>query len=317
MKNKKATLITIIFLLIIFLPLTILGTITHFKNTQEGKNLNFDFKQEGKLYFYKGEELLGTYTCLHAEGYCDYAISKLTTEYSLEEYQSDSTSKLSLINNQYAFLFDTTTEKLQNAEVILYDALDSKVLANFKEVKNYGIGLENNRYILKNENDLWGVMEFNQESFNISIPFIYDYIGVVKEINADTGKIVADKFAVKKEGLWQVIDSKGNDLSIAFPEEIVSFTEETIILKGEGYRKYVDYEGTSLLSNTLKHIALYEPYLEIIDDKNHFYLYDEATKEKISKEYVVADRSDISLSKEAETIIIRQKDNIVETIPIK
>lgn len=316
MKNRKATLISIIILLIIFLPLTTLGTITHFKNApQKEKNKNYEFKQDGKLNFYNGNKLLGTYTCEHFDEYCDYAIAKVTSEYSLEEYIPENLTKLNLINNQYAFLYDTTTMNLQNAEVILYDILNNKVLAIYKEVKNYGVGLENNRYIVKDKNDLWGVIELN-DSLTTKIPFNYDYIGITKPNDANPEKITSNRFAVKKEEEWQIIASENQVLSVSFPEEIVSYNEEYIILKGENYMKYVDYEGASPLSNPLKYIAYYEQYLEVIDDKNTFYLYDEATKEKISKDYIVTERSDINITKEGKTIIIKRKENIVETIPI-
>ena len=66
MKDKK-TLITIIILLVVFLPLGLVGTIKHFStsktNVDVNSNPNKEFIYNNKLYFYYENELLATYEC--------------------------------------------------------------------------------------------------------------------------------------------------------------------------------------------------------------------------------------------------------------
>jgi hypothetical protein len=312
MKNRKATLISIIVLLVIFIPITIYSTFMHFKNMIEyDDNINHEFRYDGKLYFYNNDELLGTYTCENEVENCDYATNNNIFKYSLDE-RKENFEKLGIINNRYAFLIDE--DGIFDSPILLYDIKFGKVLGKYTEVKNYTIGIENDYYILKNENNLYGVISLD-DGINLKIPFQYDYIGLVNKVDSETGKIIADTFAVLEDDKWSLIDVNGAKFTDAIESDIFSYNGEYIILKNASSMSLINYKGISYL-NSYKYINFYNKYLEVIDNFDNFYLTEAGTNNKISKEYSVNSIDDVTLEIEDNNIKLFIKGNYQETIAI-
>jgi hypothetical protein len=313
MKNRKVTLISIIVLLIIFVPISIFSTIMHFKNIVEyDDNINHEFRYDGKLYFYNNDKLLGTYTCENEVENCDYATNSYIAKYSLDEREEQS-EKLGIINNRYAFLIDD--DGIFDPEIILYDISLGKTLGKYTEVKDYTIGIENDYYILKNENDLYGVISLD-DGINLKVPFQYDYIGLVNKVDSENGKIIADTFAVLEDGKWYLIDVNGARFTDAIESDIFSYNGEYIILKNSSGMSLINYKGISYLSS-YKYLNFYNKYLEVIDNFNNFYLTEVGTNNKISKEYSVDSIDDVTLEIEDNNIKLFIKGNYQETIEIQ
>lgn len=315
METRKITRNVIIILLIIFVPLATIGTTLHFKqNKPVEENPSKEFKQDGKLNFYNAQELIGTYTCEN-EDYCDYAVSKFNYSYKLDEYKPTTATKIPLIDGRFAFLMDTTTENLQTAETLLYDISTSKVIGKYQEVKNYGIGIENNNYLVKNASGLWGVVEF-YDGVNLKIPFAYDYIGLANRIDTSSGQILSNTFAVLKEGTWKLINSNNKELTEELEEEIFSYDNNYIVLVNQEGMHLIDYESRNLLNGTYKYINFYNKYLTIIDNNNKFYIYDPIGSKAMSNEYDVVGIEDVELNTEGSNITISKNGELLETIAI-
>ncbi len=312
MQNKKVTLWTIITLLIIFIPITIFSFIMH--NTKKPvieDNPNHEFKYENKLYFYNdNDELLGIYSCNKA--ICDMALNSSNEDYPLREKQSS--DNLSLVMNRFAFIKDVNNENDKN--IILYDLELGRVLANYSAIKNYGIGIEDNNYIVKNNDNHYGVITF-KNNVSLKVPFKYDYIGLPEKIDSETGKIVSNKFAVLNNGKWQIIDANGAVFAENISDDIVNFNEEYIVLKSSfGYR-LANYQGRYFFDNTIfKYLDFYKDYLEVIDNNSNFYLYSIKNNQKVSSDYLVNSIDDVSLSTENNTIIIAIKNSEKERVAI-
>ena len=143
-KNKKSVLILNIVLLVIFVPLACIGTITHFKNggtagKKGGSNPNKEFYYDGKLYFYDFNNLLGTYSCTN--DLCNYAYNiNDDKDYELNTLQVDETTQVKLANNKYAFIMDVPQSSVSgsydNVDVNVYDVDNERVLTTLKGVKN-------------------------------------------------------------------------------------------------------------------------------------------------------------------------------------
>ena len=315
MKNKKITLWVIIFLLILFLPITIFSTVMHYQNTRpKEENPSHEFKYDGKLYFYQDNTLLGTYSCQNFAEYCDYADSVVNSTYSLNEKKIENTIKLPIANKRFVFLRDSKTEELAESNIILYDLSLKREIGKYKEVKNYGIGIENDYYIMKNENDLWGIVSF-EEGINLKIPFTYDYIGLTNKINSETNKVESNIFAVQKEGKWRLIDINGATFTEEINSEIFSYNNEYIILKENSNMRLVNYSLEEIIGS-VKYINFYNKYLEIIDINNLYYLYDLNTNIRVSNNYLVNSIEDIALEIVNNEIQIIKNGNIEETIAI-
>lgn len=315
MKNKKITLWVIIFLLILFLPITIFSTITHYQNLKPvDENPTHELKHNGKLYFYQDDILLGTYTCQNFNEYCDYADSKVNSVYSLNERIVEENTKLPISSGRFVFLKDSKTKDLAESNILLYDLNLERVIGEYKEVKNYGIGIEGDYYLIKNQNDSWGIVSFN-EGINLNIPFKYDYIGLVDNVNSETNKVDSAIFAASIDGMWQLIDINGATFTDKISNEIISYNNEYIILKNNSYMSLVNYSNEIQLNN-LKHIDFFNKYISIIDSNNLFYLYDTNTNQIISNSYLVNSIEDISLEIVDNKIQIAKNGNIEETIAI-
>lgn len=315
MKNKKITLWVIIFLLILFLPITIFSSVMHYQNSKPvDENPTHELKHNGKLYFYQDDVLLGTYTCQNFDEYCDYADSKVNSVYSLNELKVEENTKLPIVSERFVFLRDSKSEELAESNIILYDLSLERVIGEYKEVKNYGIGIEEDYYLIKNQNNLWGVVSF-KEGVNLNIPFQYDYIGLIDNVNSETNKVDSAIFAVSVDGMWQLIDINSATFTDKLSNEIISYNNEYIVLKNNGFMSLINYSNEVQLSN-LKYIDFYNKYISIIDNNNLFYLYNINTSQAISNNYLVNSIEDISLEIVDDKIQIIKNGNIEETIAI-
>ena len=143
-KYKKGALIITLILLIISLPLTIIAII--YKLNGSAENPNKEFYYDNHLYFYNSNgELITKYECMFKN--CGYAIqTNLDNEYNISYYKSDDNLVDGIIDGKYAFISDY---KDKQSIVNLYDLENNEVYANYKSVKNYGIGIIDNYYIVE------------------------------------------------------------------------------------------------------------------------------------------------------------------------
>lgn len=316
MQNKKLTLNVIIILLIVFVPLAIISTILHI---QFGEpiidNPNHEFQYNGKLYFYNNNELLGIYTC-QSNDYCDYGISKVNSSYGLLEHQEEQTTKLTLIDNRYAFLIDTTITSLSNPEIILFDLETNKELGRYAEVKNYGIGINNNNYIVKNTEGLWGVLEF-YDGVNLKIPFMYDYIGLADQIDSTTNLISSDAFAVLKDNVWYLIDINNTKLTDSYRSNIVTYNNEYVVTSSGSAMQLLTYDSRNRLFGSYKYINFCSKYIAIVDNTNIFYLYDLNANQEVGNRHHVQNPNDLSFEIANDRVYVRMGEELIENVAIK
>lgn len=315
MEKKKATFVVLILLLIIFVPLAIVSTILHFEKTKEGiENPKHEFLYNGKLYFYDNDSLLGTYICEN-EDYCDFATSKNNSSYALLEYEEEKTNKMSLIKNRYAFLLDTTIANLKDAEIILYDLELNKELGRYKEVKNYGIGIEKDSYLVKNSDEKWGVISF-EDGVDLKIPFVYDYIGLIDEKVENQNTIAMNHLVVMQNGKWFLIDLFNTKISDSFTDEIVSYTKNYVILSNGTSMRLLNYEGKDRLFGDYKYLHFCDPYIAIVDNTNTFYLFDLENNKEIGNRHNVKNPKELSYEKTNKHLRVSVAGEIIENIAI-
>lgn len=318
MKKNKLTLILIVVLLVLFLPLSISSFILHKKYTTPVViNPKREFKFENKLYFYRGNNLLGTYECENFNDFCDYASTKEEEKkYNLKEPESLG-GRLSLINNRFAFLIDSPTSKLNEAPVLLYDLTRNNVIGSYKEIKNYGIGLDKDYYIIKNEKDLWGVMTFN-DGIELALPFNYEFIGINNSLS-ENGLLNSNIFVAMKDNEWQLLDGKGQELSPVFKSEIYNYDDQTIILKEMTGVKFVNYQGEMIFNGFYQYIDYNEEnpnYLHVIDYDNNYYIYDLKAKKSITNPHYVSSIHDVRIVEERGMLRLYINDTLIENVVV-
>ncbi len=319
-KVQKAAVITIVLLLVIFSFLSGYGiylkvtTKTEIE-TPEKENLEKEKYFDGKLWFYNEEgKLLGTYQCDTLN--CDIGKNVINdTLYSIDYYVSEE-EYFQIMNNRYIFLKDNEDETSE--EVFLFDIIHNVAYkANkYKSVKNYGIGLENNLYIVENGAGKFGILQVDTNPY-MTVPFEYDFIGVINQIGED-GLLITDYFVTLSDGYWNIMAKNQIILTSSIMNEIVTFNEEYVIVKDnlDNYQ-LLNYNGTSKLSISFQKLSFTEKYLNCLTLDQEFYVYN------ISAGYPISEPFAIREGDMVETIITEQNqleiyvnDNLEEIVSL-
>ena len=239
MKDKK-TLITIIVLLVIFLPIGLFGTIKSFSTTKsdvKDDNPNKEFKYNNKLYFYYNDKLLSTYEC----STCTLASSSIDDiNYHTNYYKSDD-KELAGVLNEYYGLFK------ENDNIILYNLVNNKKIDSYKSIKNYNIEATS-KFAITEKSSGKGVIFFDLS--NSPIPNEYEYISLPAHIIDN--KLDTSKFIVKKDNMWSVISANKKVDVAPVLDEIVDFNDSYYITFANNTYHIYDRNNIEYLENLPK-----------------------------------------------------------------
>ena len=315
-KIKKGSLITIIVLLVIFVPLAVIGTISHFANKEEttsndNTNPNQEFYYNNALWFYgPNKELLNTYACTTTN--CGYALNNLEdSKYGLEFFDLEPETAIKTIADRYAVLKDAKTE-----EAFIYDYVNgiSYKMAAYMSAKDYGIGLSDNRLIVQNKNGQYGVIKL-ADAIEVSIPMEYGFLGLKGDLD-DNGLLLADHFIASKDGLWQLKSANGAVLTEMINNPIVDFTGTYIITKNsQNQYELKNYENESIIEGVFKKLSFTDRYINVTTMDSQFYIYDPEIHSIISETYDITDNDEIFSTVDTNNnVVISLNNEVVETI---
>lgn len=243
MEKNKVTLITIIILLFLFIPSTIIGLNKRF----EEKNKKREFHYNGSLYFYNYDTLIGIYKC--KTNSCDYAYYNIvgTTE----------KKQTKLINNQYAFISD-------GQKIYLEDIKNGWSINEYEELRSYHEGIENNSYITKSKTG-WGIITMTP---NLIPTLINKYDEVYFNYNNESKNISLDKIFVKEKELYKII--KNQDEIFQTNNKIVECNDDFVVIslndntyKLVGFDNFYYFEDKEIIK-----YKLLEDYVVIWTDYN-------------------------------------------------
>ena len=314
-KIEKSAFILIIILLVIFVPTSSFAVYFHLNSdSKSSTNNNHELFYDNKLWFYDAAgTLLSTYTCETSN--CGYASNTIDdASYAIDYYKQDNYDHVSL-SSPYVFLTDFNDSASKS---FLYNTKTSQSFKSnaYESIKDYGIGLANDLYIVKNMTGKVGVIKL-LESVTPVVPFEYDFIGLINNTNED-GKLISDYFVAKKEDAWYIISSSGAVLSSPLDKEIVTFTGNLIVVQNESsLDELVDYEGNTILEGEYNKISFFDKYVLITTLNNEFYLYDLNTNSIVSNTYQIDDDTKINVNKtDTKNLEIYLNDELVETVII-
>ena len=298
-KNNIGVLITIIILLCISLPGAIYGTYMHNKDKALGGNPNKEFYHEGKLFFYNLDKLLGTYTCETDK--CGYAKNSINNQ-NFDNFNSEAT-EIKLINNHYAFIED-------GEKIILYDVSTETKIIEYKEVKNYTIGIENDYYLVKNANNLWGMIKV-ADNVSVAIQNKYEYLGLKAKLNQNN-KYDATRVIAKNAEGWKLI-TNDNNIVASSNSMIVDYSDYFIVTVDN---KLYDYNNNPIFDTyQLNNIKLIDR-LAIAQVNNGMYqVYDSKmsnTLGSISVQNIEQTTFEITNG----SLIVKENGSIIKTIAL-
>lgn len=299
-KNNIKVLISIILLLIVFLPCAVYGTYMHLRNDALGGNINKEFYYDGKLHFYDGNKLLSTYTCKTEK--CGYSKNDATSSYEFEAINNDA-SEISKINNKYAFILDGESN-------YLIDLNTGKIIVEYVAIKNYSKGITGNQYIVKNNKGLWGMIQIT-DSAKITIPFEYEYLGLLNETETD-GKVSVNKRIAKKDNKWLILNS-ANSILLETDNEIKSVSDKFVVTS---QNQVFDYSKNQILSEyALSEIQLLDNILIGLTSNNVYVIYSGNTKNIIGTIFKEADK-EYEFTIEGKELLVNSGGVTIKTVAI-
>lgn len=306
MKNKKVTLIVIIVLLAINIPLTILGFI--FKAPAvENQNPNHEMFLDGYIWFYnENDEYLSRYQC--QTNICELTKGSIDdSTFDIDFYSGGTSLSTSVIDMKYAFITD-------GSEIHLYDIVKGEILSSYVSLKNYNVETINNIFILETNDEMYGVVSF-VDGFKTVVPFEYDFIGVSDRLTID-GYLNTEKYIVKKDATWYVVDNTNDALTVTFNNPIVYNNDNIVITKTNEIFEVYSFEGTRYLENfAIKQYYMEDKYMIYVTD-NYIFVFDNMDSNPIKNISLTNSSRDIKVERHDNLVDIYLDDSVVETLEI-
>lgn len=297
MKNNKMVLPVIIILLIIFLPLTVIGS---YKSLSKGtflENPSKEHKYNNKLFYYDSEgKLLGTYECTSSD--CDDAQTEIDDEIN-DFYKEGDKNDIGVFNTDNVFIKD-------NDKIYLY-SLGTKIkLLTLNMLKNYNSDIEGNYLIVKNEENLYGLFDLNVGNFKIKPS--YDYMALANKTDGEV--IKSDKIIVEKLNGYYLIDKDDNSLTSTFGVPIYDYNDNLIISKNNDIYSFYTYNGDNILSDlSINNYEYFNDYIIILTSSSNEIIIYNSKVGTIEKRYTPIETDSLSYEINDNQIIIKNNGN--------
>lgn len=306
-KNNKIVLITIIVLLCIFAPLTVIGFFGQRNVSPIEKNPEHATYYDGYIWFYDlNDKFLSKYEC--GNKLCEYTNPIIDDDvYGINYYKQGTQKSVSLMDYKYTFITDGVV-------INLYDATSGKVIQTYKTIKNYNTTLENNAFIVQNNDGVWGVISINEQLSSV-LPFEYSFIGLIDSKTEDD-TLSTNRFIVQKDTKWFIVDRVNNVVSGEIDDPIVYFNNDYIFSKNTERIRIYGYENFEYLNKyTIRNYILEDKYIGIITD-NFLLVYEHLGQDYI-KSFVLTDKTaTLDLEKTENSLHIKVNGEIAETIEL-
>jgi len=307
MENKKVVITTIIISLCIFLPLTIIGFIFKGDRNLLDENPKHEMYYKNNIWFYDdNDNFLSKYEC--RTEICEISTPTIDDDaYNINYYKNTDVKKVEIVDEIHTFITDGSL-------IYLYNVTNGKTLNGYKSLKNYNTKIENDIYILQNEEDLWGVLTIG-DSLNKVLDFEYDFIGLLNNVTED-GILKADKFIVQKDNKWFIVDNTNNIITGYIEDPIVDYTNDYIISKNGDKVRIFSYDNFEYLNMyNIKDYIIYEDYIGIITD-NFLLVYNNLSENYIKSITMENTNDKVSLEKENNSLNIKINGSLVDSIEL-
>jgi len=272
--TKKQKIITIVIISVIFIAL-IVTLVLVLKNNKdevieepvvlEADNYRYE---NGKLFFLDAEgNDIGSYDCVNKdETLCYVAYSSNEDNFDIEQnIHEDETivnKRMSIINDNYVFIYDNKTEDEEN--IILHSITENADHESFKLVKEYD--LEDNYVVAKDDSDNYGVLLFNEEGYEEVIEFKYEYLGIITENKEENKYLVG-----VKNSKWYLIDYKEKEISKGMDYEIKNYSDYLISVVNENDEYYLyDFKNNLATEEGYDYINFANDFVFLVKDKELF-----------------------------------------------
>ena len=224
--------------------------------------------ENGKLFFLDAEgNDIGSYDCVNKdETLCYVAYSSNEDNFDIEQniYEDETivNKRMSIINDNYVFIYDNKTEDEEN--IILHSITENADHESFKLVKEYD--LEDNYVVAKGDSDNYGVLLFSEEGYEEVIEFKYEYLGIITENKEENKYLVG-----VKNSKWYLIDYKEKEISKGMDYEIKNYSDSLISVVNENNEYYLyDFKNNLATEESYDYINFANDFVFLVKDKELF-----------------------------------------------
>ena len=264
-KNKIIIVVCGVVILLLIIGLIIFLIVNGNKKKQEVKEElpnvvlakdNYKY-QDGILTILDDKEnTLGTYACDNKDEnkcYVAYTSNDEDTFNVIRNVYEDGSvvkQRSQAILNRYVFIYDN--ESSESSKIKLYDMLDNKVLGEYLGVKQYDVETKN-IVVLKDTDNKYGIVKFDELSNTNMFDFVYNYIGIID-------KSKDNLIIVRNDKGYYLADYTNNLKTRAFNGEIIDYNDDYVIVKQTNSKYSVfDYKGEEVVKDF--------DYISLINDK--------------------------------------------------
>lgn len=217
--------------------------------------------ENGKLVFLEDDKDIGTYECIDKDvkkcyvAYLDNEADTFDHETNLDSDDKILNKRSKIYLSNYVFVYD-------DGKILLYNIKDEKVEEKFNSIKAYDT--EKDYVVIEDKDEKFGVILFDENTYEYQINAYYDYLGIV-----DAKNLLLVSETGKKQ---RIIDIDNKQLSKEFSVTIKSANKDYIAaLSGKKYNLY-SYKFDELLSG-YDYISFKDDFVLLIED-NKLYLRD-------------------------------------------
>lgn len=279
--DKKKKIIFIVCSSLIFLLLVGLIIFFILNNNDDKKEIkeevilqedNYRY-ENGKLIFLEDDKDIGTYECVDKDVKKCY-VAYLDNESDTFDHETNLDSKEEVLNKRSKIYLSNYVFVYDDGKVLLYNIKDKKVEEKFKSIKAYET--EKDYVVVEDKDEKFGVILFDENTYEYAINAYYDYLGIV-----DAKNLLLVSETDKKQ---RVIDIDNKQLSKEFSVTIKSVNKDYIAaLSGKKYNLY-SYKFDELLSG-YEYISFVEDFVALVED-NKLYFRD-SNLNKMNEEGIV------------------------------
>ena len=295
-KKNKIIIISGIILIILLIVGLIIFLVTSKKKEDKKEELpsvvlakdNYKYQNGILTILDDNDNTIGTYECNNKdENKCYVAYvsnDEDTFNVAKNVYEDGSVVKQrsQSILNRYVFIYDNSGD---SNNIKLYDMLNNKVLSEYLSVKQYDVETKN-LAVLKNTDNKYGIIKFDEESQATIMDFVYDYIGI---INKEKDNLIV----VKNSKGYYLADYSNNLKTRAFSGEIVDYNDNYVVVK-QSNSKYIVYNFTGEEFNKdYDYISLINDNYVAVVNENKLYIRDYSDN-KYNEEGIELTNSDYS-----------------------
>lgn len=271
---------------------------------------NYRYENGSLVFLNLNKEEIGRYTCENQnENACYVAYFSEEDNFDNEKrvYQNGDNVLIrsNIINDTFVFINDGN-------KIIVYNLKDSKVIGTYSLIKK----VDNNKMILKNEANLYGLVEFNNNEMLTKLEFVYDYLGYLPN---DANYIVS-----KQNNTSYILDINGRAVSKGIDGNIKGYTGNYLKIEdSSGLYKVVNYNNQNVFDKSYDYVEVYNDFVALVSDMSMYLkFYDNAKlNEDViplkNRDYVktsIYDESKIKIGEKNSFTIQEEENNIVVTI---